>query len=777
MNNDGDASDDNGHGTWVSGIIAANANDGIGIAGISWQDLILPVKIMGANGTGDTSDLTAGIVWATDQGANVINMSVGGFPYSQFVHDAVRYAWNHGVVLVGAAGNNAVSGPFYPASYPEVISVSATQVDDEFTHWSNYGADVDVSAPGASILTTNCAVCKPIEQDLTGDHRYTYISGTSFAAPNVPGVVALILARYPTMSNGEIVNRLKTTADDLGYPGWDARYGVGRVNALRAVGGESPLIALGGHDALEGNDTLAAPRPIALGTTVRPNIYPAGDVDVFAVDAPRAGRVEISVGPVLDSRAWPWNKSSLAIDPVLNVYDANGTHLVTVDDDNPAVTDRASIQMNAAGRLLVRIHNYTPNGNRGTYPLTTAFIDNIAPTVALALAPTARAAYDGPVVATFSEPVTGVSGSTFQLRRGGVLVPASVSYDPTTQRATLWPTAVLAGDAVYQASLTSGIVDHAGAPLAPLSWQFTTGKALPRVFGPDRYATAAALSASTFGPGVPVVHVATGAAFPDALSGAPAARIAGGPLLLVGPTSVPAASAAELTRLRPGRIVVLGGPGAVSDGVLEALRGYTTGTVTRLAGTDRYATAAAISASTFPSGAEHRLHRNRPHSADALAAGAEAARQRAPILLTSTNELPAATAQELAASTPASSWSWAAPAQSPMPSWRSCGATRAGSTASPARTDSNGRGAEPGHPRGQLGLDGLHRNRGLPSRRSVSGAGGRDAVCPSPLVRPNAVPAVVADELRRLDPTNVVFVGGSGAISDGVREAVRALWP
>ena len=197
VNNDGDASDDNGHGTWVSGIIAANANDGIGIAGISWSDRIMPVKIMNASGTGDTSDLTAGIVWATDHGATVINMSVGGFPYSQFVHDAVRYAWNHGVVLVGAAGNNAASGQFFPASYPEVISVSATQVDDEFTHWSNYGADVDVSAPGASVLTTNCAVCKPIEQDLTGDHRYTYISGTSFAAPNVAGVVALILGALP----------------------------------------------------------------------------------------------------------------------------------------------------------------------------------------------------------------------------------------------------------------------------------------------------------------------------------------------------------------------------------------------------------------------------------------------------------------------------------------------------------------------------------------------------------------------------------------------------
>ena len=223
VNNDGVAADDNGHGTWVSGIVAANANDGIGIAGISWLDRILPVKIMNASGTGDTSDLTSGIVWATDHGATVINMSVGGFPYSQFVHDAVRYAWDRNVVLVGAAGNNAMQTQFFPASYPEVVSVSATQVDDEFSNWSNYGADVDVSAPGASVLTTNCPVCKPIEQDISGDHRYTYISGTSFAAPNVAGVVALIQAQYPTMSNAWVVSRLKSTVDDLGYAGWDSR--------------------------------------------------------------------------------------------------------------------------------------------------------------------------------------------------------------------------------------------------------------------------------------------------------------------------------------------------------------------------------------------------------------------------------------------------------------------------------------------------------------------------------------------------------------------------
>ena len=377
VNNDSDAADDNGHGTWVAGIIAANANDGIGIAGVSWQDRILPIKIMNANGTGDTSDLTSGIVWAADHGATVINMSVGGFPYSQYVHDAIRYAWNRDVVLVGAAGNNATDGQFFPASYPEVISVSATQTDDEFTNWSNYGPDVDVSAPGASVLTTNCQACKPIEQDISGDHRYTYISGTSFAAPNVAGVVALIRARYPAMPNSQVVERLTSTVDDLGYAGWDRRYGHGRVNALRAVGGSSPTIALGGGDNLEYDNTLQTAKVVQLGATLRPNIYPAGDVDVMAVDVPRAGRLDVTVVPVIDNRAWPWHRSSLAVDVVLNLYDAGGNHLATVDDANPAATDRGSVQMSGPGRIFMRVHNYTPNGNRTAYAITTAYVDNV----------------------------------------------------------------------------------------------------------------------------------------------------------------------------------------------------------------------------------------------------------------------------------------------------------------------------------------------------------------------------------------------------------------
>ena len=104
VNDDTSAADDNGHGTWVAGIIAANSNDGYGIAGIRWSDKIMPVKIMNREGTGSTSDLIAAIRWSADQGADVINMSVGGVPYSQIMQDAVSYAFAKGAVLVGAAG-------------------------------------------------------------------------------------------------------------------------------------------------------------------------------------------------------------------------------------------------------------------------------------------------------------------------------------------------------------------------------------------------------------------------------------------------------------------------------------------------------------------------------------------------------------------------------------------------------------------------------------------------------------------------------------------------
>ena len=174
------------------------------------------------------------------------------------------------------------------------------------------------------------------------------------------------------------------------------------------------------------------------------------------------------------------------------------------------------------------------------------------------------------------------------------------------------------------------------------------GMSVQRFGGADRYATAARVSAGHFAPGVPVAYIATGANFPDALAGGPVAAKAGGPILLVARGEIPAATKAELTRLRPGRIVVLGGPAGVSDAVLAALEAYQIGGgVSRIGGADRYATAAAVSRSAFATGVATAYVATGATFPDALVGGAAAARAGSPVLLTQPAGLPAATETEL----------------------------------------------------------------------------------------------------------------------------------
>jgi type VII secretion-associated serine protease mycosin len=779
VNTDTNASDDNGHGTWVAGIIASNPNDGYGIAGISWSDKILPVKIMSGTGTGDTSDLTAGITWAANHGATVINMSVGGFPFSQYVQDAVNYAWNKGVVLVGAAGNNNREESFFPASFTNVVSVSATQINDEFAHWSSYGPMVDVSAPGASVQTTNCTVCTYAGHSTWGEH--TYISGTSFATPNVAGVIALIRARYPSYTPAQVVSRLIGTADDLGRAGYENRYGNGRVNAYRALGGSmaAPLVSRG--DALEPNHTLATAKTIPLGTT-RPSLHPAGDVDVFSVQVPRAGRLDVRVTGVVDTRAYPWNGSGLPIDPILELYSGAGALITRVDAVWESGIELASVSVTNPGRILIRVLNYYANGNPSAYSLTASFVDTAAPKlIGRTPAPGAVAvSYDGALItAVFDEQVTGVSSASMVLKTAaGSVVPAAVVYDSASRRATLRPSAPLAAEATYQVQLTTAIKDVAGNALAATSWTFTSGKSAPRIAGVERYATAAAISRSAYGAGVPVAYVAAGSSFADALAGGPAARVGNGPLLLTGTITLPSATAAELTRLAPGRIVLLGGASVVSSAVETTLRDFTSGTVTRLAGGDRYATAAAISASTFSAGASVVYVATGSGFPDALTAGAAAARIGAPILLVEPNMVPAPTASELTRLNPdeivvmggSSVVSDAVVQQLDRHAAivrRVAGADRYATAVNLSASTFAANSVRTVYvAAGTSFPDGL-------AAGPVAGLQGS----PLLLVPSHFVPDSVSTELRRLDPSQVVIIGGASIVNESVREQIRAIWP
>jgi putative cell wall-binding protein len=771
VSNDNNPSEDNAHGTWVSGIIAATENNGVGVAGVSWSDKVLPVKIMNAAGTGDTSDLVAGIDYAVKRGADVINMSIAGFPYSQAVQDAVNRAWASGAILVASAGNYRTSARTFPADFTNVIGVSATQADDEFANWSNHGSWVEVSAPGTAVTTTNCTFCNTWGE-------YVAISGTSFSAPNVAGVVSLMRARYPSYTNRQIVDRLYATVDDLGYTGRDLRYGIGRVNAFRAVGGAPGRITHGQGDGLERNNSLPNARTLTLGATVRPSNYPASDVDYFRVTAPRAGRIDVAVTAVVDATRAA--KSALPFDPVVQVFDTAGKLLATFDHaSDSGATERASVQLAAGASAIVRVANWFPNGSRTAYSILPIFVDNVAP-VASSRSPgagTTGVDADAAVMIQFSEPVSGVTGGTFALRNAaGTIVPSTVSYDASTRVATLRPTATLAGRSTFTVAASGSIRDQAGNPLAGISWSFSTRRAAPRIGGTDRYDTAARLSASRFAPGVPVVYVATGASFPDALSGGPAAAVSGGPILLSGTTAMPARTAAELTRLRPGRIVVLGSAAVVSDAVLSALRSYTSGSVTRIAGRDRYDTAARISASTFAANVPVAYVATGTGFPDALAGGAAAARTRGPVLLARVDVLPQVTLDELQRLKPGRIVVLGGPSVigdavlAKLGTLTSGGVTRlhgadrfATSVAVSAATYPSGVGT-------LYVATGTDFPDGLAAGPVAALAGG-----PLLLVQRGVLPTSVAAEIRRLNPANVVVVGSSGVVNEAVRSAIEGL--
>ncbi len=243
LNGAASALDDAGHGSLCAGIIAAQTNNGVGIAGIAgWNPAdatagppvrLMPVKVLNSLAQGTQADLASGLVWAADQGAHVINLSLGGPDYSVTVERAVQYAWNRGCVLVAAAGNSASPAPNYPAAYEHVLSVGATDETDALASFSSYGPWVQVAAPGVGIWSTTRG-------------SYTAEDGTSFAAPHVAGAAAVLLSHDPTLTPAAAVALLRSTGDPI-HTSHPLAAGAGRINlagALRRVTATPVLAAV-----------------------------------------------------------------------------------------------------------------------------------------------------------------------------------------------------------------------------------------------------------------------------------------------------------------------------------------------------------------------------------------------------------------------------------------------------------------------------------------------------------------------------------------------------
>jgi type VII secretion-associated serine protease mycosin len=213
-----------GHGTTVAGLIAGRP-DGDGVEGLAYGVKILPVRVLDANNRyGDATTVANGVRWAVDHGAQVINMSLGGAAESDALASAIRYAFDHDVVVVACAGNveEGVPTVWYPGRASGVVAVSALDSDETFWSGSLSGAQVALSAPGNGLVGARPS-------------GYWKVQGTSFATPLVAATAALVRSRWPDMTAANVVNRLIHTADDLGPAGRDPRYGFGLVDPVRAL--------------------------------------------------------------------------------------------------------------------------------------------------------------------------------------------------------------------------------------------------------------------------------------------------------------------------------------------------------------------------------------------------------------------------------------------------------------------------------------------------------------------------------------------------------------
>lgn len=227
-----------GHGTHVAGIVAAKADNTMGVAGVCPDCSILDVKVLNDSGSGSSSIIANGISWAASNGAKVINMSLGQRVSSHTLEAAVNNAWNQGAVIAAAAGNAGTQAKIYPGAYSNVIAVAATDNSDAKASFSTYGRWVDVAAPGVNVYSTFPNHPFVLGTQNNRSMGYDVASGTSMASPVVAGVAALVWSSPAGTDNDAVRAKVESTADPINGTG--TNWAHGRVNACEAVAGIGP---------------------------------------------------------------------------------------------------------------------------------------------------------------------------------------------------------------------------------------------------------------------------------------------------------------------------------------------------------------------------------------------------------------------------------------------------------------------------------------------------------------------------------------------------------
>jgi len=310
--NNSNASDTGGHGTAVAGTAVTSSNNGIGVAGVAWGCKIMPVRITDSTGYALWSDAAKGLTWAADHGARVANLSFVASD-SSTVKSAAQYFQSKGGVVTVSAGNYSTFDA--TADNPYVLTISATEPTDVLASFSNTGNNVDLAAPGTNIRTTGFA------------GSYQAVSGTSFSAPIVAGLAALVISANPSLTANQVQDIMKQSADDLGAAGWDPSFGWGRVNAARAV-------------ALAGGGSVDSTSPAVNISSPAGGAIVSGSVTIAVTATDNVGVTSVSL--TIDGVAGGTDSSS----PYGFQWDSttaiNGTHTLTASASDAAGNSSSS---------------------------------------------------------------------------------------------------------------------------------------------------------------------------------------------------------------------------------------------------------------------------------------------------------------------------------------------------------------------------------------------------------------------------------------------------
>ncbi|MCG1024849.1 S8 family serine peptidase [Dehalobacter sp.] len=601
----GAAQDDNGHGTSVAGLIAA-LNNNQGIIGVAYNAKIMPIKAMDKNGEGEDAVIADGIIWAVDNGAKIINMSIGSDEETKILDDALQYAANKGCLLIAASGNVSestsqayshqtaagTSEVSYPAANPNVLAVSAVDSSDVITDFSLTGPEVLLAAPGKRILSDYWSSTE------TG---LGYMTGTSIAAPFVTGAAALIWSKYPGLTADQIRQALIESAYDLGQEGRDDNYGYGRLDIYRALktfgtlqrhispaalgweggivsagsAGEEPAVELSvsvGTFALQVNSIGTEKKiNISISEAISPGGFPKGIIsgsEAYSIswgEALPEKVLNLSIKTELSGSAMAGTESGY----LASLYRWSGSRWIRVGGGFSADSKAVEVSIYEPGTYKVG-WSPAPDTDRIAGP------DRILTALAIAAEAFPTGA-DTVMIARADDFPDALAGAPLAYKYHA---PVLLTYPNELPQEVFQAVQDLNPNKIILLGGTSAVSETVEAKLSGVA-------AVQRLAGSNRYDTAAALADMLGTKGQAVV--VSGANFPDAIAAASYAAVEGKPILLTSSSILNSETQLALKKSSVTATEVIGGNGAVSGDVMAELP-----SPVRVSGTDRFATSAAV---------------------------------------------------------------------------------------------------------------------------------------------------------------------------------------